>query len=72
MPSDALENLVRLGELHTEPPSDSELDGLIRSGLARRAAAGYSGAVLRIDSRSAKDAYHCARPGRVSRQPSSG
>ena len=34
--------------------------------------ADYSGAVVRIDSRSEKDAYHRASPGRVSRHPSSG
>jgi hypothetical protein len=30
-----LDNLVRGGHLRAEPPSQSELDGLIRSGLAR-------------------------------------
>ena len=35
MPSDQLDNLVRIGKLKTEPPSQVELDGLIRSGTVR-------------------------------------
>jgi hypothetical protein len=34
MPS-SLDNLVRTGHLKQEPPAQAELDGLIRSGLAR-------------------------------------
>src|SRR5438045_760208 len=33
--TDALDNLVRTGQLKHEPPAQQELDGLIRSGLAR-------------------------------------
>jgi len=33
--STSLDNLVRGGQLKREPPAQSELDGLIRSGLAR-------------------------------------
>lgn len=32
-----LDNLVRIGKLKTEPPSDSELAGLVTSGHARLA-----------------------------------
>jgi hypothetical protein len=35
MPSEQLDNLVRIGKLKTEPPSQVELDGLIRSGAVR-------------------------------------
>jgi hypothetical protein len=35
MPLASLDNLVRVGQLKAEPPAESELDGLIRSGLAR-------------------------------------
>jgi len=35
MPSDPLNNLARIGKLKTEPPSQIELDGLIRSGTVR-------------------------------------
>lgn len=35
MGSDQLDNLVRIGKLKTEPPSQVELDGLIRSGTVR-------------------------------------
>lgn len=31
----SLDNLVRAGQLKREPPAQIELDGLIRSGLAR-------------------------------------
>jgi hypothetical protein len=31
----ALDNLVRIGQLKAEPPAQSEIDGLIRSGLVR-------------------------------------
>lgn len=31
----SLDNLVRTGQLKLEPPAQQELDGLIRSGLAR-------------------------------------
>jgi len=30
-----LDNLVRIGQLKAEPPAESEIAGLIRSGLAR-------------------------------------
>lgn len=30
-----LDNLVRVGKLKTEPPAEREIDGLLRSGLAR-------------------------------------
>ncbi|HEV7485903.1 MAG TPA: hypothetical protein VGQ65_09485 [Thermoanaerobaculia bacterium] len=33
--TDSLDNLVRTGQLKREPPAQQELDGLIRSGLAR-------------------------------------
>ncbi len=35
MAAASLDNLVRGGQLKAEPPAQSELDGLIRSGLAR-------------------------------------
>lgn len=35
MPHDQLENLVKVGKLKTEPASDEEIAGLMRSGLAR-------------------------------------
>jgi hypothetical protein len=35
MATASLDNLVRGGQLKAEPPAQSELDGLIRSGLAR-------------------------------------
>lgn len=31
----ALDNLVRIGQLKSEPPSRSEIEGLIRSGVLR-------------------------------------
>ena len=33
----SLDNLVRIGQLNAEPPAQVEIDGLIRSGLARLA-----------------------------------
>lgn len=35
MPHEQLDNLVRIGHLKTEPSSEREVSGLIRSGLAR-------------------------------------
>jgi hypothetical protein len=35
MPLPLLDNLVRIGQLKTEPPAQAELDGLIRSGRVR-------------------------------------
>jgi len=35
MTSSPLENLVRIGKLKLEPPSQSEFDGLLRGGLVR-------------------------------------
>ena len=35
MPHEQLDNLVRIGHVKTEPSSEKEVDGLIRSGLAR-------------------------------------
>ena len=35
MTHEKLDNLVRTGQLKPEPPSDTEIAGLIRSGLAR-------------------------------------
>ena len=35
MPHDQLDNLVKVGQLKAEPASESEVDGLISSGLAR-------------------------------------
>ena len=37
MPDSQLDNLVRIGRLKAEPPAESEIAGLIRSGLARLA-----------------------------------
>lgn len=45
----SLDNLVRGGQLKREPPAQSELDGLIRSGLARLNDAGN--AALSLDGR---------------------
>lgn len=44
-----LDNLVRTGQLKREPPAQQELDGLIRSGLARLKDAGS--AALSLESR---------------------
>ncbi len=49
MPSDQLDNLVRVGKLKTEPPSQVELDGLIRSGTVRLKDA--ENATLSVESR---------------------
>ena len=35
MPHEKLENLVRTGDLKSEPPDVDEVDGLIQSGLIR-------------------------------------
>lgn len=35
MTSSPLDNLVRIGKLKIEPPAQTEIDGLMRSGLAR-------------------------------------
>lgn len=35
MPSSPLDNLVRIGQLKTEPPAQAEFDGLVRSGQVR-------------------------------------
>ena len=35
MPPDPLENLVKIGKLKPEPPAEKDIDGLIKSGLAR-------------------------------------
>ena len=35
MNNDKLENLVKIGQLKVEPSSQSEFDGLVRSGKAR-------------------------------------
>lgn len=35
MPSDQLENLVKVRQLKPEPPSEKDISGLIKSGLAR-------------------------------------
>ena len=35
MPSPQLDNLVRIGQLKSEPSAPAELDGLMRSGAAR-------------------------------------
>src|SRR3954452_10615351 len=45
----SLDNLVRIGKLKTEAPARTELDGLVRSGLARLADA--QNAALSVDSR---------------------
>jgi hypothetical protein len=44
-----LDNLVKTGQLRQEPPAAPELDGLVRSGLARLRDAGTEG--LSLDSR---------------------
>jgi hypothetical protein len=44
-----LDNLVRIGQLKREPPAQQELDGLIRSGLARLRDA--ENTVLSLESR---------------------
>ena len=44
-----LDNLVRIGELKTEPPAQAEFDGLVRSGQVRLADAAHSG--LSLESR---------------------
>jgi len=35
MPHEQLDNLVRIGKLKAEPASDREIEGLIKSGIAR-------------------------------------
>jgi hypothetical protein len=45
----SLDNLVRIGKLKTEPPAQAEINGLVRSGLARLADA-QSGSIS-IDGR---------------------
>ena len=40
MTSSSLDNLVRVGQLKTEPPTQAEFDGLVRSGRVRLADAG--------------------------------
>ncbi len=35
MPLAQLENLVRIGQLKAEPPTPTEIEGLVRSGVAR-------------------------------------
>ena len=37
MPHSQLDNLVRIGQLKVEPPAESEIAGLMRSGLSRLA-----------------------------------
>ena len=49
MPHDQLDNLVKIGKLKAEPPSDQEVTGLISSGLARLRDAGNE--TLSIESR---------------------
>ena len=49
MPLTQLENLVRAGQLKAEPPAQSEIDGLVRSGHVRLLDAGN--ASLNIESR---------------------
>ena len=44
-----LDNLVRIGQLKAEPPVDSEIAGLMRSGLSRLADAERTD--LSLDSR---------------------
>ena len=46
---DQLDNLVKIGKLKAEPPSDQEVTGLISSGLARLRDAGNE--TLSIESR---------------------
>jgi hypothetical protein len=49
MPQQQLDNLVRIGKLKAEASSNSEIDGLMRSGKARLRDAGLE--TLSIDSR---------------------
>ena len=49
MPLTQLDNLVRAGQLKAEPPAQSEIDGLVRSGRVRLLDAGK--ASLNIESR---------------------
>lgn len=49
MPSPPLDNLVRIGQLKAEPPTQIELDGLIRSGQVRLEDA--ANATLSLESR---------------------
>ena len=49
MPHDQLDNLVKVGKLKAESPSDQEIAGLIRSGLARLHDAGNE--TLSVESR---------------------
>ena len=49
MVHDQLDNLVKVGQLKLEPPSDQEVAGLISSGLARLGDAGNE--TLSIESR---------------------
>lgn len=49
MPHEQLDNLVKVGKLKAEPPSDQEVAGLISSGLARLRDAGNE--TLSIESR---------------------
>ncbi len=49
MPHDQLDNLVKVGQLKTEVPTDQEIAGLISSGLARLRDAGNE--TLSIESR---------------------
>ena len=49
MSSQSLDNLVKVGRLKPEPPSDAEVAGLINSGLARLRDAGNTS--LSMESR---------------------
>ena len=49
MPSQALDNLVRIGQLKAEAPAQAEFDGLVRLGLHRLADAQRE--VLNLESR---------------------
>ena len=49
MPLPPLDNLVRIGQLKAEPPVQTELDGLIRSGQVRLTDAAHAG--LSLESR---------------------
>ena len=49
MASSPLDNLARIGQLKIEPPAQAEIDGLVRSGLARLRDA--QNASLSIESR---------------------
>jgi hypothetical protein len=49
MTSSKLDNLARIGQLKVEPPAESEIAGLIRSGLARLADAERE--LLNLESR---------------------